>query len=316
MINKNYHTLSGSDIAEESRDIRYSEYRRQWHENPERFIVNDFPLFLDIEATSACNLRCPHCVQTKANFKKGFMSLSVYKRIIDEAVDNNCYGCKYHSIGRGEPLLHRQIVQMIEYAKKRGLIDVYLNTNVTLLNARMCIELLDAGLDRISFSIDGSSKRFYEERRRGADFLQVFTDIVGFKTFRDKFNYKTKIRIQTVKLKGIDLIEYGTFWKSYCDEVSYIDYKEMNKRKNNVIDKNFRCPQLWQRMSILWTGDCNLCNHDDRGWAVLGNFKKKSLRSMWNGSAADYIRRVHKGGKSHFVAACNGCFLRQSLIGK
>ena len=316
MINENYHTLSGGDIAEESRDIRYSEYRRQWHENPEKFIVNDFPLFLDIEATSACNLRCPHCVQTKANFKKGFMPLSMYKRIIDEAVDNNCYGCKYHSIGRGEPLLHRQIVQMVEYAKKRGLIDVYLNTNATLLNARMCVELLDAGLDRISFSIDGSSKRFYEERRRGADWGDVFNTVAGFKTFRDKFNYKTKIRIQTVKLKGINLIEYGTFWKSYCDEVSYIDYKEMNRRKSNVIDKDFRCPQLWQRMSILWTGEILPCNHDDRLYASLGKLGKNSIRKAWDSSALRYMRGLHKSGNSQFLAACDGCYLRDSIIDK
>lgn len=317
MSNTNYHILSGSDISEESRDIRYNEYRRQWHVNPEKYIISDFPLFLDIEATSICNLRCPHCVQTMSSFKKGYMPLSLYKRIIDEAADNNCYGCKYHSLGRGEPLLHRQIVHMIEYAKKRGLIDVYLNTNATLLNARMVKEILDTGIDRISFSIDGYDKKYYEARRKGADFNQIFGNIAGFKKYRDRFNYKTKIRIQTVRLDGLNLKAYNSFWSDYCDEVSYIDYKEMSSRRNNLIDKEFSCSQLWQRMGISWTGDCNLCNHDDRGWAVLGNLKNKSLSAIWRGSGANYIRQLHKSGQSQLISACNGCYLRtQMIIGK
>ena len=315
-MNKNYHTLSGSDISEESKDIRYSEYRRQWHENPEKYVVNDFPLFLDIEATSVCNLKCPHCIQTGSNFKKGFMPLSLYKNIIDEASENNCYGCKYHTIGRGEPLLHRQIVQMVEYAKKRGLIDVYLNTNATLLNASIVKGLLDAGLDRISLSIDGYTKDYYERNRVGANFDRLFNAVEGFKNYRDRFGYATKIRIQTVKLHDLDLNEYSNFWACYCDEVSYIDYKDMSRRKYNTVDRGFSCPQLWQRMSILWSGKILPCNHDDREFAKIGDMRDGgiSIYKTWNSSAMKYMRELHKGGNSHFLAACDSCYLRENLI--
>jgi len=53
-------------------------------------IVEIFPIFLDIEITSACNLKCPFCATTyRGNkIKKGFREFEILKKIIDEGADN------------------------------------------------------------------------------------------------------------------------------------------------------------------------------------------------------------------------------------
>jgi len=310
-INSNINILYGFDIAESEylQDKIYREYRRKWHNNPLYNIVEDFPLFLDIEATSICNLRCPHCVQTKANFKKGYMEFDLFKKIIDEASDNGCYGCKFHTIGRGEPLLHKDICKFIIYAKKKGLIDVYLNTNATLLKEDKMKELLDTGLDRISFSIDGYTKDEYEKNRKGADFNEVVKNVVLFDAYAQKYNIK--IRIQTVELPDLNLRHFRDFWKSYCDEISYIKYKDMSNRENGI-KSNWACQQLWQRMSVLFNGNILPCNHDDRELAVLGNAKEMSIRKAW--SSMKYMREMHLEGNAHIIAACEGCYLRTSCV--
>jgi len=312
-INTNYHTLKGQDISELDRGGKYQEYRTKWHENPKNFIVEDFPLFLDVEATSACNLKCPYCAQTHGDFRKGFISWKLYQRIIDEAASNNCFGIKFHTIGRGEPLLHKGLPRMVAYAKFKGLIDVYLNTNGTLLTEGKSKALLDAGLDRISFSVDGHSKETYEGNRVGANYDKVVEKIAEFRAICAVWHYKTKIRIQTVDLPGIDLQKYyGTFWP-LADEVSYIDYKSMHSRVYNLIS-DWSCPQLWQRLSILWDGTILPCNHDDRLKAKLGTFPEMSISDAWFSETMINMRMGHSYGYAHRIEACDGCFLRTAEV--
>ena len=314
-INTNFHSLNGFSISEEGNND-YKFYRDQWHNNPRENEVSDFPLFLDIEATSACNLSCPHCIQTKVGFEKGFIEWDLFKRIIDEASEGGCYGCKFHTIGRGEPLLHKNITKMVAYAKKKGLIDVYLNTNANLLTDKMSKRLLDAGLDRISFSIDGYNKEQYIKYRPGGNFGKVKYNIVNFLSHRDDGDYDCGIRIQTVVLPDIDFIKYSEFWIPFADEVSIIDYKDMAERVDDL-QGDWVCPQPWQRMSVLWDGKILPCNHDDREFAALGYLGEDlSIRKAWNSSKMRFIRDIHRQRKAEMLAACNGCFLRSSEIKK
>jgi len=59
-INTNHHVIFGHNIAEEG-DSLYKEYRKKWHDNPKDNVVGLSPLFLDVEISSGCNLRCPYC---------------------------------------------------------------------------------------------------------------------------------------------------------------------------------------------------------------------------------------------------------------
>ena len=70
----------------------YKEYRFLWNDLPKKRIVRDYPLLVDLETVSRCNLSCPMCpTVTKefidkrvTHFKKGQMDVDLAKRIIDE----------------------------------------------------------------------------------------------------------------------------------------------------------------------------------------------------------------------------------------
>ena len=312
-VNRNIKVLWQSDSSFINKDSLYNEYRRKWFKNPENREVSTFPLFLDIEATSVCNLKCPNCVQTTTDFKKGFMDFELFKKIIDEASDNGCYGCKFHTVGRGEPLLHKDIVKMVAYAKKKGLIDVYINTNGILLKSIMIDNLLDAGIDMIAISIDGYTPAVYNKYRPNVNFSNLAYWIVPeLYRRRDSGGYNTKIRIQTIKYSDIDLSGFVNFWRGVCDEITCLTYKEMKERKS--LQSDWVCPQLWQRMGILYNGSVIPCNHDDRGLAILGNVNDTSILKLWNSSSMNFIRQTHIEGKAHFLGACDGCYLRISEI--
>lgn len=115
-----------------------------------------------------------HYIQRKS-YKKGFVTFDAVKRIIDEGVSNNLYGVKFNI--RGEPLLHPEIHEFVKYAKQRGLIDVYFNSNAMLLTDDIARKLIDAGLDRLSISFEGITKDVYEKYRVGAKYETVLSNI-------------------------------------------------------------------------------------------------------------------------------------------
>lgn len=316
-VNANIHHIAGEDLFARD-DSRFKEYRKKWEEWPKNFYAGEFPLFIDVETTSACNLKCPFCATTYrgGGVKKGFVTFDIVKKIIDEGAERGLYGVKYNI--RGEPLLHPQICDFVGYAKKKGLIDVYFNTNAMLLTEEISRRLIDSGLDRISISIEGHSKEVYEKYRVGAKFDIVVSNIERLQYIKKNLGVShPKIRVQSVMLPELkpDFGDYKKFWEKLADEVAFLDYKEM-KGKHKGISYPWACPQIWQRMAVWWDGTILPCNHDDGGLLGLGNVMKNNIKECWQSAKLKEIRDLHRKGTGHNIAACDGCYLRDSEIAK
>jgi len=278
--------------------------------------VGEYPIFIDIEVTSACNLKCDFCATTfrGKTIKKGFISFEIIKKIIDEGADNDLFGVKFNI--RGEPLLHPQIHEFVKYAKQKNLIDVYFNTNAILLGEDVAKKLIDSGLDRLSISFEGYTKSVYEKYRIGANYEKVLSNIENIQSLKRKLGVEhPKVRIQTVMLPELEetFDEYKKFWAERVDEVGFLDYKEMKIKKRNI-KYPWACPQIWQRMAIWWNGTILPCNHDDDGLLVLGNVRTSTIKEVWNSNKLNNIREMHKKGNAHEIQACDGCYLRDSEI--
>lgn len=316
-VNDNFHTVAGKSSFN-LKDDRIREYRKCWKEWPEKFQAGNFPLFIDIEVTSSCNLKCPFCATTfRGNkIKKGFISFDAVKKIIDEGSANNLYGVKFNV--RGEPLLHHQIHKFIKYSKDKGLVDVYFNTNAVLLSGEVSRKLIDAGLDRVSISFEGNTKDIYESYRVGADYETVLSNIKNLQSLKKELGVQhPKIRIQTVMLPELESTfeEYKRFWTQFADEVAFLDYKEMKVKKKDI-QYPWACSQIWQRMSIFWDGTILPCNHDDDALLNLGTIGQIKIKEAWKSRKLEEIREIHKNGMAHMIAACDGCYFRDSEIFK
>lgn len=316
-VNANYHRVAGNSLLED-KGPRFQEYRAKWDEWPQAFHVGEFPLFIDIEVTSLCNLSCPFCATTYRGQRitKGFAAPDTVKKIIDEGAEKGLYGVKFNI--RGEPLLHPRIHEFVRYAKEKGLIDVYFNSNALLLTEETSRKLIDAGLDRISISFEGYTREVYERYRVGSNYDVVLSNIEKLQSLRQRLGtVHPKIRVQTVLRPELIpmLEEYGRFWGARADEVGFLDYKEMKKKKvGNACP--WVCPQIWQRMAVWWDGTILPCNHDDDGWMALGNVDAVSIEKAWHSEELARVRDMHKRGLAHKLQACDGCYLRDSEISK
>jgi radical SAM protein with 4Fe4S-binding SPASM domain len=134
------------------------------------------PAHLQVEVTSACNLRCTMCLvryRPPVNKLAGAMTPQLYHRLVDSLPLR-----QLTLQGLGEPLLSPYLPEMIATAVRRG-IRVGFNTNATLLNRRRAEELVASRVDWLHVSLDGASAGAYEAIRDGAKFDTVIANLTG-----------------------------------------------------------------------------------------------------------------------------------------
>ncbi len=315
---KIHHDLAGEGILC-SDDTSFIEYRRKWDENPKNLEAGGFPLHLDIEVTSSCNLKCPFCATTYSKFNNGYMKWETAKKILDEAGEKGLYACKFNF--RGEPLLHKELGRFIKYAKDKGIIDVFFNTNAVFLTEEKAKMIIDAGLDRLTVSFEGFDKTVYERNRVGANFEEVVANIERLRSLRDKLGVsKPKIRVQTVLIPELKdrMDSYVAFWEDRVDQVSYNDMEpsvDTVLQRIKQVKSTWICPFPYQRMTIMWDGTVTVCKNDYNGKLALGNVNHDSLEKCWIHSLKT-LREQHRKGLGHEIQACRECPLRMNELTK
>lgn len=129
------------------------------------------PAELQVEITSACNLRCTMCLvsyRPPVNKLVGAMTPSLFRSLVDSLPDLR----RLTMQGLGEPLLSPYLLDLVGLAKANGA-AVGFNSNATLLSRRMSSELVAAGLDWLHVSLDGATAETYEGIRNGATMERV-----------------------------------------------------------------------------------------------------------------------------------------------
>ncbi|MEM7404219.1 MAG: GTP 3',8-cyclase MoaA [Pseudomonadota bacterium] len=114
---------------------------------------------LRISITDRCNFRCVYCMPKSvfgAAYKfldrKELLSFEEIERVARAFVANGVVKLR---LTGGEPLVRRQVEELIERLSSiEGVEDVSLTTNAALLTARRAAALRDAGLTRITVSLD------------------------------------------------------------------------------------------------------------------------------------------------------------------
>jgi len=132
------------------------------------------PVCLYLEVTNRCNLLCETCPRTfEALEPPADMSWGLFTKIVDQVPDV----ARVVMHGVGEPMLVRNLPDMIRYLKARGTYVLF-NTNGTLMQPRRFGELIDTGLDELRVSLDAADRESYA-KIRGKDFFHRIVRDVG-----------------------------------------------------------------------------------------------------------------------------------------
>ncbi len=159
---------------------------------------NIYPIYVEISTTNACNHRCVFCAFDFTGHKSVYLDSKI---LTDRLYEMGKLGVKaIMYAGEGEPLLHKDINNIILSTKDAG-IDVAITTNGVLLNK----ELVDNTLKRISWikvSIDAGTKETHSHihRTKEEDFDKVLENLMYTVKVRNNNKLKTKIGVQFLLL--------------------------------------------------------------------------------------------------------------------
>ena len=154
---------------------------------------------LYIEPTTKCNLNCKMCFRhTWFDEPICDLSLEDYRHVLatmPRSVETVFFG------GMGEPLFHKDILEMIRLAAQTGA-EVELLTNGTLLTETMIHGILDAGLTRLWISIDDLETEKQEKNAGHNQSGQILDNIRTFNRIRQAKHSTTSLGITFVAMKS------------------------------------------------------------------------------------------------------------------
>ncbi len=155
------------------------------------------PTALQIEVTTACNLKCTMCEHSFMQEISRNITFNEFKKIIDENKNIQVINLT----GIGESLLNPEFIKMVEYAKQKN-IYVWFNDNFTLMTEEKMNKMLDLKVDFIIISLDGATKETYNKIRVGSDFNKITKNFAKLRELRDSRNLsELKLGINAVVLK-------------------------------------------------------------------------------------------------------------------
>ena len=118
--------------------------------------------YMRISLTELCNLRCRYCMPEVGVCKKGHDEMLTQEEILSAVKVAAKLGVNKIRLTGGEPLVKKDIVQLVSKIKSiDGINEVCLTTNATLLPV-YAKDLKKAGLDRINISLDTLDEKKYK----------------------------------------------------------------------------------------------------------------------------------------------------------
>ncbi|MBT6600495.1 MAG: radical SAM protein [Nitrospina sp.] len=257
---------------------------------------------LIIEPTNTCNLRCTFCFVTEGMTREGgFMDLALFKKIIDDCPDLE-HLCLHNW---GEPLLHKDIFKMVEYAKNKGVNYVVMNTNGTLLTDKMIKKIVESKLDIIRFSIDGSATTF--KRVRGVELKKIENNINKLKKIKEKkrSNLKMGVVFTVEDDTEEDVEEYISHWERIVDHVR-LQPKLITSPRTELCPEPFG--KEYGKLVVLWDGRVIPCCVDYNANLMIGTIQSDTIQNLWRSKKLDLLREQHlKGDFPNTCANCNEC---------
>jgi len=126
-----------------------------------------------LELTNHCNMNCDFCANHIMTIPRGYMSVELTTKIIDQLIEMDFKGSLIMSL-MGEPLLHADFKGILKYAVDSG-IRTNVITNMSLIPEKVTPEeLLTAGIDTLCISYQTPDKRTFELRRAKISFERYY----------------------------------------------------------------------------------------------------------------------------------------------
>ena len=202
-------------------------------DNPNK-LIDIYPIYVEVSPVGACNHRCTFCAVDYIGYQAtNRIEADVMMRVLEDMGANGVKSIMY--AGEGEPLIHKQINEIVAKTKEVG-IDVSFTTNAVAMNDRFIEEALQH-ISWIKVSMNGGSAESYAKVHgtREKDFQTVIKNLIKAVNFKKENGLECTIGVQTILLpeNSHEMVEFG---KMIRDEIGadYFVIKPFSQEEKSV----------------------------------------------------------------------------------
>ncbi|MGB7912399.1 MAG: radical SAM protein [Desulfobaccales bacterium] len=278
--------------------------------------ATEFPMMCVLSFVYICNAQCPNCPYTNSDIRQEYrdrplMQEDTFKIIADQCGPHRAW---IRLSGGGEPMLHPQAVELIEYAKSKGA-RIGLITNGSRFTENSIRRLLACGTDMIEFSVDAGDPDTYGSVRPGLDWERLVSTVESMVSLRQQMGSPTKIIASGINQEGVDIEQVAAFWSGIVDEFQrrkYLTWGINEDHSGNAEpylrpEEQIPCPFIFERLNIDSRGKVMVCGYDIRAITDMGNIHEQSIAEIWKGEGFEYYRRLHLERRGTEIPLCSQC---------
>ena len=209
------------------------------------------PEIVQIESTNICNAKCVFCPRDDMHRRQGIMSFDLFRKIVDECAALGITHVRVHNYG--EPFVDRKLVEKVRYAKQKGIQEVGMISNGSLITEPVARGMIEAGLDAINISVDAAGREVFEATRIGLKYDTVIANIERLVRIRAELGRRRpKLILSFVRQNNsLDEQAFIEHWKSIADKVHITDLHNWAGTLNQASDVTYPCYRPWLTFTVL-----------------------------------------------------------------
>jgi len=270
----------------------------------------DFPGELNIiTALLNCNLKCKMCFQAYKTYKgRKLMSMEDFRLTMENVPEG--VAMKVNISPFAEPFTIPTFLDWVRAAKEvRPSACIVANTNLVIMDEKVCREIVASGLDRLTLSLNVDNREDFEWFTGRDQYDAACANIRTLHRVKQELGSPyPETWVQLVKMPRTEgrFEDFQREWEPYADRVILRDLCDQAASvdlQNDVFEGedyapvmgNLLCQSPWLSLTVNWKGDiypcCSAGFNDWHDTALkLGNIREDKLVDVWKSSAMETVR--------------------------
>jgi len=287
--------------------------------------IRKFPWQVDIGLTNHCNFNCSMCLNDKITKKRGFMSETLFKSIVD-CIHNKFKLKTILGIGLfGEPTLHPKFVDFIQYASQRD-VNMRIAINCSLLSKEISQTIIDSTIISLELSFFSLDKEKYNQMVGKDIYEKALTNIHQFLELANQAHFKGRVRLRPFENNSQEMTAYQ---KEFYEKYTNLNFERQEPKKYDNWAGFFDSPKflkgvyvrkpceyIFSRISIDWDGEARLCCQAMMADDLIAGYINKNfdLDNLWHSQKLNEIKDKFLKLDYNSFPSCKNCHLSKRYV--
>ena len=271
------------------------------------------PLQIDVELNAGCNMACPFCIHGYQKIENNLLDRAKFEKILKEAVSIGVKAVKFNYIN--EPMLRKDLEEIIRWTKDQGIINIYMVTNGTLLTPKRRQSLMQSGLTKLFVSLDAVTEETYNRQRLSGQFNKVVTNVLAFIKERNELGQQfplVRVSFLRNQINKHEEKAFQEFWQDRADLIAFQKMNEIPDRKTSltIVDVELPtkgCDLPFKQLVIDDDGEILPCCKLAGKKLPIGNIDTMTLQEAWDSSKMKHLRSIHSTKEWQNHKICRNC---------